>query len=570
MKFTSRLIFLLLFVFPLVGSAQNGFQETIGSTKIDVPFSIGATRDSGYIITGHTQYFTSFAWAKDLLMIRLDQNGDTLWERNFGGANDEYGVTGFQSFDGGFAFAGCDASYMCGPFVPGTKSETFFLKTDANGDCQYYAFYGDPNNQNFATAMIQTPDSNFVILAVTYSVVNPQLQDMYVIKIKHSNGDTIWTKRYNTIGADYGYSICSTNDGGFIIAGCTQSLPGLPGFFMKVNSVGNIIWSKSIPCQAENGVSNIYFSCRETADHGIILAGELWTTPANNVEIYLIKTDSAGNALWAESMYPQSEPVGSVVYPTCIEETKDKGFIISAIFASSNNMDDNYVVRTDSLGQVLWSKRYGGPANERHGGLSTRSANDNSLQQYAIVTRSWIAISDENDPQSSFGLTSYTNSFIPSANLSDIYVVKLDNNGESGCNQFTDSAVVIPQTAIFGNFPVTTSAMDICFSDAQFFEPTRHPNLPLNVLCSFTLGLQEPNEISFQLFPNPTNNQLTIKRSYSGTAKISVCNMLGEVVIEKEIEEEKAVINVSGLANGVYFIRIDEGNNSSVQKFMKK
>lgn len=569
MRHFYRLSCFLLLLFPFTGNSQtNTFQETIGSTKIDVPYSISATRDSGYIITGNTQYPPY--WSKDLLAIRLDKNGDTLWEKNFGGGNDEYGVSCFQTLDGGYAFAGCDLSFMCGPFTPGGKSEAFFLKTDANGDGQYYAYYGDPYNQNFATGLVQTPDSNFVILALSYSPTNPQLQDMYLIKIRQSNGDTIWTKRYSTVGADYGYSLCKTSDGGFIIAGCTASLPGLPGFFMKVDANGDLRWSKSIPCGAANGVSNVYFSCRETSDRGIILAGELWTTPANNVEIYLLKTDSIANPLWAESIHPQSEPTGSVVYPTCIEETADKGFIISSIFASSNNMDDNYVLRTDSAGHVSWAKRYGGPANERHGNLRTGPGSTLNPQQYVTTTRSSITVSDYGDGQPYFGLTSYTNSFIPPANQADIYVVKMDQHGNSGCNEMTDSAVVTPQTAVIANFPLDVSAMEICWSVQVMNGPLHQPNLPLNMLCSSGVGIGEQNEISFQLFPNPANDQLTITRPHSGLAKISICNMLGENVFENETESLQYVLDVSALAKGVYFIRIGEGNNYSVRKFVKE
>src|ERR1041385_3223887 len=98
--------FSLALIFSFSGFAQNStFQETIGGTRLDFPYSISTNSDSGYLICGTADAFIS-GYTKNVMLIRLDQNGDTIWEKVYGGAGDDVAFRGFQTLNGGFAAVG--------------------------------------------------------------------------------------------------------------------------------------------------------------------------------------------------------------------------------------------------------------------------------------------------------------------------------------------------------------------------------------------------------------------------------------------------------------------------------
>lgn len=539
--------------------AQTTFQETIGGSRNDVPTSITINSDSGYFISGYTERFT-YAWQKDMLFMRLDKNGDTLWSRSFGGVNSEEAMCGKQ-VQSGFTCVGTTCSYRYNT----ADFNLFISTTDNAGNWQMSSHYGYASNNMGANDFVELSNGNLVVLAHSEAPGNINTRDIFLMQVKLPFYDTVWVKRYAILsGADWGYSLEQTHDGGFIIAGETQSSAFHSGMLIKTDSVGNIQWSKTVPTDAWQGMPTMYFSCRQTQDHGYIVAGETWNNNGGNMEILLLKLDSAGNALWSESIRPQSVSTGCLVYPTSIEELNDGGFIISSIFTSANAMDDNYVVRTDSAGHVLWSMRYGGPNNERLG------APANNVQQFASGTRSWIA---ECLPvfasPSTYVLTSFTNSFVPSSNMQDIYVVKIQEGGLSGCNDMIDSAVVTPLSVVPNPFPITAVPYHI-FSSSITPPGSFAPALPRTLMCSHPIGMEENNVVSFVLFPNPTADQITIQHPDAGYFQFTVANALGETVMSGKQYSEVNTIDVSGLPAGVYFLTLQGNGSNGTQKFVKR
>ena len=160
-----------------------------------------------------------------------------------------------------------------------------------------------------------------------------------------SVGNMLWSKTYGGVSGD---SVVQTSDGGFAIAGMTLPVGanGNEVYLVKTDSVGNMLWSKTY---GGTGTDEGY-SVVQTSDGGFAIAGMTLPVGANGNDVYLVKTDSVGNMLWSKT-YGGGQG-RSVV------QTSDGGFAIAGF-------TDAYkggvcLVKTDSVGNMLWNKTYGG------------------------------------------------------------------------------------------------------------------------------------------------------------------------------------------------------------------
>ncbi|MDA3833377.1 MAG: right-handed parallel beta-helix repeat-containing protein, partial [Spirochaetales bacterium] len=203
----------------------------------------------------------------------------------------------------------------------------------------------------------QTKDGGYIVAGYTNSYGAGD-RDFYLIKT-NSYGDTLWTKTYGGGNSDYGSSVQQTSDGGYIIGGSTYSYgPNTPSYanfyLVKANSSGYTLWTRNY-----NGGSNNdrCYSVQQTNDGSYILAGYSWGYLYGYDDVFLVKTDSIGNALWKKAYGGSINDEGNSV-----KQTTDGGYIITGrrdcpIWTSGG---DVYLIKTDSLGNSLWTKTYGG------------------------------------------------------------------------------------------------------------------------------------------------------------------------------------------------------------------
>jgi hypothetical protein len=207
---------------------------------------------------------------------------------------------------------------------------------------------GTDSDRGFAVQ--QTQDGGYIISGSTWSFGVGQ-EDIYVIKTD-SLGDTLWTKTFGGTNWDRSRSVQQTQDGGYIISGWSQSFGnGLPDVYLiKTDASGDTVWTK-----VHGGTSaDESFCVRQTSDGGYISVGRTNSYGAGDFDVYLVKTDALGDTMWTKTF-------GStfIDYGICVQQTSDQGYVVVGMNGSLPG-GDIYLIKTDSLGDSLWTRTYGG------------------------------------------------------------------------------------------------------------------------------------------------------------------------------------------------------------------
>jgi hypothetical protein len=175
------------------------------------------TSDGGYAIAGLTQSFGAGDW--DVYVVKLDTHGNLQWTKTIGGKKEDGGLSLIQTSDGGYAIAGYTFSFGAG------EADVYVVKLDANGNLQWTKTIGRPGNE-IGFSLIQTSDGGYVIAGSTESF-GVGGADVYIVKLD-ANGNLQWTKTIGGKGWDAGFSLIQTSDGGYAIGGYTSSFGAGP------------------------------------------------------------------------------------------------------------------------------------------------------------------------------------------------------------------------------------------------------------------------------------------------------------------------------------------------------
>ncbi len=294
----------------LVKTDDEGFTQwtqTIGRSQTegrDYGLSIQQTRDDGYIITGFT-FLASDNALLQAYLVKTDAWGDTVWTRTYGGPLNESGQSVQQTADGGYIITGYTYSYGAG------DSDVFLVKTDDSGDIDWMKTFGGPSTEA-GYEVQQTSDGGYVIVGSTFSFGSGDY-DVYLIKTDAS-GDTQWMRTFGGDREDQGFSVRQTDSGGFIIAGATRSYGAGESdvYLIRTDDAGDTLWTRTC---GGNG-TDTGFSVWGTGRSGFITAGKSNSFGEGDDDVYLIKTDDSGNITWSWAFEGAADEIGRSVRQT--------------------------------------------------------------------------------------------------------------------------------------------------------------------------------------------------------------------------------------------------------------
>jgi len=328
-------------------NAQSVFCKIYSDLPYDYGYSAKQTNDGGYIICG--QRNTNFGY-----LIKTDTYGDTIWTKKYGDSLYSIFNDVHLTLDGGYVVVGTKRKP---PLIINTTNEDIlFIKINANGDTLWQKEIGGPGVDR-GQAVAPLADSTYIILGLPYLIKTDKngivlwqktygdstigvyaidttsnsgfiiagLKQNILTLVKTNNvGDTLWTKTLGNTSFALPYSIKQTPDKGYIVCGRIQSVNGWDAYMVKTDPSGNIKWTKTI------GTTGWAFlnSVQVTNDKNYIFAGSI------NNDVLMVKTDSLGTTLWQKTYGDSIFYNGSY-----IGESNDKGFFIAGYTLDSTSVN---------------------------------------------------------------------------------------------------------------------------------------------------------------------------------------------------------------------------------------
>jgi hypothetical protein len=210
------------FNFMLVKTDASGnmqWSKTYGGDYWERAYSVVQTSDGGYALAGYTESYG--AGSEDFWLVKTDSSGNMQWNKAYGGTNIDDAYSVVQTSDGGYALAGDTASHIYG------KTEAWLVKTDTSGNMQWSQTYGMPVEIDiFAYSVVQGSDGGYALAGQDWNLIlgdpNYGKSDFWLAKTDAS-GNIEWSKTEGGTGSEYAYSLVQTSDGGYALAGVTNS-----------------------------------------------------------------------------------------------------------------------------------------------------------------------------------------------------------------------------------------------------------------------------------------------------------------------------------------------------------
>jgi hypothetical protein len=379
-----------------------GSNRLLGGNQFEQPKCIRNISTGGYMIAGQSassangDISNTNHGGSDIWLVELDHYGNIENNRLLGGNGDEYANDIQQTADGGNIIVGYSTSSANGD-VAGTNhglKDYWIVKTDNPGDIEWARLLGGDDNDE-AISVQQTTDGGYIVGGHSSSSANGDVtaanhgaSDYWIIKLDGS-GNIVWNKLLGGNVIENFYGIQQTTDGGYIITGSsTSSANGdVTGanhgrsdlWIVKLDGSGNIAWNKLLG----GNWSELGSSIQQTTDGGYIIAGASGSSASgdvtatnhgvsafgfDNFDYWVVKLNSLGNIVWNKLLGGSNSDAAN-----SIQQTTDGGYIIAGIATSSLNgdvsytnhgLEDYWIVKLDGTGNIVWNKLYGGNNTE--------------------------------------------------------------------------------------------------------------------------------------------------------------------------------------------------------------
>lgn len=473
--------------------------------------------------------------SRDIFIVKYDTSGNVLWAKSAGGSSDDYSYDVSTDASGNLYLTG----YFQSPTITfGTTTLTnagfgdlFIVKYDVNGNVLWAKRTGgtsvdggtsvstDANGNVLMTGSFQSP----TIIFGTTTLTNAGSSNIFIVKYD-ANGNVLWAKLAGGTSDDIAYDVSTDASGNSFITGnfnsptiifgadtLTNSNAGSSDIFIaKYDASGNVLWAKSAGGNSVDDASGV----STDANGNVFMTGyflsftiTFGTTILTNAsagfeDIFIVKYDSNGNALWAKRAggglinddvgFSISTDSNGNALMTGYFESPTITFGTATLTNTSAGDADIFIVKFDTNGNVLWAKSAGG-TNDDFGHDIFTVANGSSY-----ITGLFQS------PTITFGTTTLTNS---GTSLNKIFIAKLDET---------------------------------------------------------TIGIEEFSEHSdLSIAPNPLNSESTItfnKEQINTTIKIT--DVLGKEIKTTTFSGKQYVIEKGDLKAGIYYLRsVDEKKN---------
>ena len=332
------------------------WEQTYGGTQLDGSYKITKTTDNGYAIVGGS-YSSNFDVSgnngnMDIWALKIDSTGTKEWDMNFGGIDTDIGMDVKATSDGGIAILG---------FIedPIDHRDVSFIKMDNAGNVLWNRTYGGSSYER-GHSFVENDDGSFTLIGTTGSSdgdvsFNHGSSDVWFLKIDGNDGSLLSEKTFGGNLEDSGEKIIKTSDGGFLLVGSSKSSDGdVPVNYgnddvwvVKTDFAGNIQWKKNFGgSDFDKGYTAI------EKDNGNFIIGGITQSDDNDVsknygdsDFWVFELDSDGNMIREKTFGGSAEDISiGIVGPAMDILTDENGKYTAVTNSESNDFDvpNNY------------------------------------------------------------------------------------------------------------------------------------------------------------------------------------------------------------------------------------
>ncbi|MFN0188149.1 MAG: T9SS type A sorting domain-containing protein [Bacteroidia bacterium] len=506
--------------------------KNLGGTQSDVPVGFEQLPDSGYIILASSSSNMGFdksqnnrdpsGLSSDFWLIRMDKNGNKLWDKTIGGTSSDRPAALLVLPDG-YVLSGTSSSGISGEKTDTVRGgdDFWIVKTDLLGNVIWDRTVGGLSNDEL-TCMAYTSDHHLVLGGWTLS----------------------------SIGADK----TSAPFGDFDF------------WWVKLDTMGNFILEKSLG----GLLGDNCFGMTPTSDNGVIMAGYsnspisfTKSQPSQGLyDYWVLKVDSVGRKIWDKTIGGQGD---DYAFSVCSMPGLNNGYVIGGFSFSgisgnkseaNRGQDDFWAIRISTLGNIVWDRTFGGDLEDE-------------LARVMISRQNEILLSG----------TSYSTLSGDKTELNlgaeQTWMVLCDTSG----NKILDKTFFTTGHDEYGQ---VISDVQGCYTSINYtnsdtggyrtFNNNGGGDVWISKVCPFSVGVEEmqPEKSELLIFYNSFSGILNVEVN-NLNAKNSIFqlyNINGQLLIESK-SAIKTSINVEGFASGVYLVRWISGDEILAKKFVK-
>ncbi|PHR30850.1 MAG: hypothetical protein COA38_09480 [Fluviicola sp.] len=471
------------------------------------------------------------------------------------------------------------------------------LANSSYGQINFFKLYSDAGD-DYGEGIVQLNDSSYAVTGSSSSFFGSG-SEAFLMKID-SAGNYLWSNHYGGPETDVGRRVLYKENVGFYIAGHTNSYGngGYDFYLVKTDESGNLEWEKSY---GKFGWERVHDAVM-TADSGVLMVGESNSTMNSNKDIYIVRTDQNGDTLWTKQLGTDGDDM-----LTSIHALDDSTyFLAGSMYVADSSKIKGCVMKIHEDGTIYWTKTYGYLGNtyindihvinsEIVGVGYTDKVSDTLLYEFYfrydldgnIVQERYSGSTGE---RMALAVVPFEtpNKYYIAYSLWDVWS-HVDAN-DIAIGRFSDTlhweitaATISHYAPDFLNHLIPTSD-----GGAIAVGGTNSVNLGYHHVCVVKIG---PNDtypyclaphtleqlvsvdetieaLGIEIFPNPASDFLTIQSELGTELEVEFINTFGQVILTKTLTESSNSINVSSLAQGIYFVKVQVDGKIGVQKIV--
>ena len=412
----------------------------------------------------------------------------------------------------------------------GGNAEAFILSVSKTGTFQWSQHYGSYEFDE-GRRILYHP-SNGLYMAGSSMLNQATAYDLYLINTDF-NGSLTWEKRVDLGGWEFTNDAILTFDDGIVMVGSSQdpNSSNSRGFIVKTNAAGDTLWSRFIG----GTETNVIHAVQELQDSIYVVAGTYYNVDSTFNKGFIAAYHQNGTSLWFTSIGDQG-----TFGITDMTINLNRFNLIGWKYDTVLNEHDNYTGRYEFNGSLFYESVY----------VNTGDVILDEVTLNGSQTKLYVGYRNENLSNPNFGMDITLGRFNTNFDW-DNGPIYINHGGDEKVEQFIPTsdggALAVGWITYPMNGGSSVFAMKIGPNDEFQTVIGNEPMLPL-------VATEPIDGVGVSLYPNPMQDLLTIILA-QGNGHVSFHDVNGILVFNQEIEAGKTVLNVSGLAEGVYFIR---------------